>query len=407
MSILNLDSHKKTPSAFSLFNLAFRPFFLGAGVFAMIAMLLWFFLLQGLLSLPIENISMTQWHTHEMIFGFTMAVATGFLLTAVKNWTGVDTPSGRPLAILFSLWLGGRIGWFLPILCPSLSFELLLTTALFDILFNLYFAIAFAVPIFRAKQWKQSGLLAKVIFMGLLNIAFYLGLFGILEQGVFWGNTGGFFIILALILTMGRRVIPFFIEKGVSETISLANPKWIDHSSLGLFLVLTLSELFLENATVTALIALTLFFVGNMRLINWYTPGIWAKPMLWSLYLGMVFIQIGFLFYVIAAFQPLFHTLAIHALAIGGMGLITLAMMTRVSLGHTGRNVNEPPKYHTFLLSLIVLATVLRVVLPSISPEYYALWIISSQIIWIVAFTLFCWSFIPMLVQKRIDGHFG
>ena len=122
MSVLNLDTHKKTPSAFSLFNLGFRPFFLGAGLFAMMGILIWFLLLQGLLSLPVENLSTTQWHTHEMIFGFTLAVATGFLLTAVKNWTGIDTPSGRPLVILFLLWLGGRIGWFLPFLFPELAF---------------------------------------------------------------------------------------------------------------------------------------------------------------------------------------------------------------------------------------------------------------------------------------------
>ncbi|WP_019557587.1 NnrS family protein [Thiomicrorhabdus arctica] len=407
MSILNLDTHKKKPSAFSLFNLGFRPFFLGAGLFAMLGMLIWFFLLQGLLSLPLDNLSVTQWHAHEMIFGFTMAVAAGFLLTAVKNWTGVNTPSGRPLAILFSLWIGGRIGWFLPILFPGFGFELLLITALLDLLFNLYFAIAFATPIFRAKQWKQNDLLAKIILMGLFNIIFYLGLFGILEQGMAWGNTGGFFIILALIMTMGRRVIPFFIEKGVKETVSLANPKWIDYSNLGLLLLLMLSELFLDNAVITAFIALMLFFVGNMRLINWYTPGIWAKPMLWSLYLGMVFIQIGFLLYVITAFQPTFHSLAIHSLAVGGIGLITLAMMTRVSLGHTGRNVNQPPKHHTMILSLVVLATLVRVVLPMIAPEQYGLWMISAQFLWILAFALFCWSFIPMLVQKRVDGHFG
>jgi uncharacterized protein involved in response to NO len=407
MSILNLDSHPKTPSAFSLFNLGFRPFFLGAGVFAVISMLVWIFLYPGLLTLPVTNLTAMQWHAHEMVFGFTLAVATGFLLTAVKNWTGIATPSGAPLAMLFLLWLAGRIAWFLPALLPEFSLQIQLTGALFDLLFNLFFAIAFAIPVFRAKQWKQSGLLAKIILMGLFNIVFYLGLFGILEQGMAWGNTGGFLIILSLILTMGRRVIPFFIEKGVSETVSLANPKWIDHSMLGLFLLLTLSELFLENPNITAVIALSLFFVGNVRLYNWYTPGIWAKPMLWSLYLGMSFIQLGFLFYVIAALHPLYHALAIHALAIGGMSLITLSMMTRVSLGHTGRNVNKPPRYYAVLLTLIVLATLVRVGLPIIAPEYYVQWIFSAQLIWVLAFALFCGSFIPMLIQKRVDGHFG
>ena len=81
--------------------------------------------------------------------------------------------------------------------------------------------------------------------------------------------------------------------------------------------------------------------------------------------------------------------------------------MTRVSLGHTGRNVNQPPKHHTMILSLVVLATLVRVVLPMIAPEQYGLWMISAQFLWILAFALFCWSFIPMLVQKRVDGHFG
>lgn len=407
MSVLNLDSHKKVPADFSLFNLGFRPFFLGAGLFAIASMFVWFLLLQGQISLPIQNLTVMQWHTHEMIFGFTLAVATGFLLTAVKNWTGVDTPSGRPLAILFLLWLAGRLGWFLPALLPGFTFEIQLTSALFDLLFNLYFAIAFALPVFRAKQWNQGGLLAKIILMMGLNALFYLGLFGWVEHGITWGNTGGFFVILALILTMGRRVIPFFIEKGVREEVSLANPKWIDHSSLWLFLLFTLSEVFLDKAPISALFAFALFVVGNVRLFNWYTPGIWKKPMLWSLYLGLIFIQIGFLFYVIAAVNPLFHALAVHSLAIGGMGLITLAMMTRVTLGHTGRNVHRPPKYHTALLVLIVLATLSRVILPIIAPNEYALWIAAGQLLWIAAFVLFCWLFIPMLIKKRIDGHFG
>ncbi|NPA71225.1 MAG: NnrS family protein [Gammaproteobacteria bacterium] len=407
MSTLNLETNPKQPANFSLFNLGFRPFFLGAGIFSSLAILLWLMLFQGMMTLPVDNITLTEWHSHEMIFGFTLAVATGFLLTAVKNWTGVNTPSGAPLAILFSLWIGGRIGWFLPALLPNLSFEILLVTAAFDLLFNLYFAIAFAQPILKTKQWKQTGLLAKVMLMGLFNAIFYLGVFGIIDDGIWLGTYGGFFIILALVLNMGRRVIPFFIEKGVAETVTLANPKWIDHGSLGLFLLLTLSELFAQSPKLTAVIALLLFFVGNMRLINWYTPGIWAKPMLWSLYLGMVFIQMGFAFYAIEAFIPGFKSLAIHALTMGGIGLITLGMMTRVSLGHTARNVNEPPKSHATILRLIVLATLIRTLFPALLPEHYALWIMLSQFLWISAFALFTVRFAPMLIQKRIDGHFG
>jgi len=407
MTVLNLDTEKKIPPNFSLFNLGFRPFFLGTGLFAIFSMIAWFLLLQGQLHLQIDRLSLIDWHGHEMIFGFTMAIATGFLLTAVKNWTNIDTPSGRPLLILFTLWLGARIGWFLPSLFPEFTFSILLITALLDLSYNLYFAAAFARPIIIAKQWKQMGLLSKVVLMALLNMLFYLGLFGLLEQGMTWGIYGGFFIILALILTMARRVIPFFIEKGVPESVSLKNPKWIDHSSLGLFLLLAISEMFFQNETITGVLAVGLFLVGNMRLINWYTSGIWKNSMLWSLYLGMVFIQIGFLLFAISAFDPNLQTLAIHSLAVGGMGLITLGMMTRVTLGHTGRNVNQPPKFHSLLLGLILLATLVRILLPLIWPESYSTWLILSQLLWVSAFILFVWSFAPMLIQKRIDGHFG
>ncbi len=407
MTVLNLDQHKKMPPNFSLFNLGFRPFFLGAGVLAMLSMLIWYLLLQGTLSLAESSLSITLWHTHQMIFGFSLAIITGFLLTAVKNWTNIDTPSGRPLFLLFSLWLGARIGWLLLPFIPEMTQTLLVISAVLDLAFNLYFALAFARPIFLSKQWNQIGLLVKVVLMGILNLLFYLGLFGVLEQGTTWGIYGGFFIILAIILTMARRVIPFFIERGVDEKVSLKNPKWIDHSSLVLFLLLAISEVFLNTPLLTALFASALVVVGGIRLFNWHTAGIWQKSMLWSLYLGMVAIQIGFLLFALTFFFPPLQSLAIHTLAVGAIGLITLGMMTRVTLGHTGRNVNQPPRFHTFLLTLILIATVIRVLFPMLWPEHYSSWISFSQLFWIGAYGVFVITFAPMLIQKRIDGHFG
>ncbi len=405
MTVLNLDQHKKIPPNFSLFNLGFRPFFLGAGLIAILSMFVWYLLLQQTLQLSV--LSSTQWHSHEIIFGFSMAVITGFLLTAVKNWTNIDTPSGRPLLLLFLLWAGARVAWLLLPFLPESSASLLVMAAVFDLAFSFYFALAFARPVFLSKQWNQIGLLVKVMLMGVLNALCYLGLFGVLEQGMSWGVYGGFFIILAIILTMGRRVIPFFIEKGVTETVSLKNPKWIDHSSLVLFLLLAISEVFLNSPLITSLVAAPLFIIGCIRLFNWHTAGIWQKPMLWSLYLGMGFIQVGFLLFALTIFSPPLQSLAIHTLAVGGIGLITLGMMTRVTLGHTGRNVNQPPAYHTLLLGLLLLATVTRVLLPLIWPEHYTTWLTLSQFLWITAYAVFVATFAPMLIKKRIDGHFG
>lgn len=407
MALLNLETQKKVPPAFSLFNLAFRPFFLGASMFAVFGMLIWALLVQGLVQLPNDHISLLEWHGHEMVFGFATAVIAGFLLTAVKNWTQVNTPYGIPLAILFSLWLMARITWFIPEFFPAQLETIILLTALFDISFNVLFAIAFAYPIIVARQWQQLGLLSKVILIAIFNTLFYLGLLGIVENGTLIGIYGGFFIVLAVILTMGRRVIPFFIEKGIDKEITLANPSWIDRSNLVLFLLLAINELFFHELYLTSLLASALLVIGTVRLYNWHHPDIWKNGMLWSLYLGMVFIQLGFLFYALTWLFPSLQTLAIHALAVGGLGILTLSMMMRVSLGHTGRNVNEPPSQHRIIFGLMISATIVRVLIPVYWPDQYGIWLALSQALWITAFALFAYALTPIWIKKRIDGHFG
>lgn len=400
MPLLNLDSHQPTPPKFSLFNLAFRPFFLGSSLFAAINMFVWLLLYQNIFAVDFGALSAMQWHAHEMIFGFTTAVATGFLLTAVKNWTNQQTPYGFALAALFSLWLLARIGWFL-------GPEWLWFTAMTDLLYNLFFAIAFALPIIKTRQWKQSGLLSKVVLMGVLNALFYLGLFGVIEHGVQWGIYGGFFIILALVLTMARRIIPFFIEKGVAEEVSLSNPKWIDHSSLLVFLLFAILEVFFEATAFSAVLAGLLTLIMSARLKNWHHRGIWSNPMLWSLYGSMIFVTLGFLLYSFTAFFPALSFIALHALAVGGMALMISGMMTRVSLGHTGRNVQTPPKTTILFMMVLVSAALVRVVLPIVDMQNYLWWITLSQLLWIAAFILFALSFAPMLIKKRLDGRFG
>lgn len=405
MALLNLDSHQPKPAAFSLFNLAFRPFFLGGSLFAAFTMLTWLLLYQGTITLNLGQLSAMQWHAHEMVFGFTTAIATGFLLTALKNWTNQQTPFGWALVGLFGLWLLARLSWYL-------GPDWLWFTAATDLLYNLFFAIAFALPVIKTRQWKQAGLLSKVILMGLLNALFYLQLLGFiapttLEKGLSWAIYGGFFVILALVLTMARRVIPFFIEKGVRSKTPLSNPAWIDYSSLGLFVLFASSEVFLNTPLLSALSAGLLTLVMLVRLKNWYRKGIWRSPMLWSLYLAMSFVTFGFLLYSLMPFAPQLKYLALHALAVGGMSLVITGMMTRVSLGHTGRNILQPPKATIWLMLILISAAAVRVIFPLLDMQNYPLWMTLSQLLWISAFLLFAVSYSPMLIKKRLDGHFG
>ena len=276
--MLNI-SEPQPASGFALWQLGFRPFFLGAGLFSIIAMTIWSGLYHYNWQLPLLNINTVTWHAHEMLFGYALAVIAGFLLTAVKNWTGVQTIQGYKLAIVFSCWVSAR-------LLPLFNIGTLEILALLDCLFMLFVCIAIAIPIFKVKQWAQIGILSKIVLMLVANIIYYLGLLGIMENSERIGIYSCLYLILALIFVMGRRVIPFFIEKGINHPVKLSNPKWLDISSMVLFVALFIFDVIYINTDLTALLAAILFILHAMRLINWHNKMIWQFPMLWVLYVA-------------------------------------------------------------------------------------------------------------------------
>jgi len=155
----------------------------------------------------------------------------------------------------------------------------------------------------------------------------------------------------------------------------------------------------------SAMMAFGLFITNTTRLYCWYTPGIWKVPLLWSLFLSLIFIDIGFLLFALTLFTPISKFIAIHAFAFGGIGIITLSMMSRVSLGHTGRNINEPSVFIKYALIIFSFGAVVRVFFPLINNEYYLSWIVISQLCWITSFLLFTIVYAPILTQARIDGQ--
>jgi uncharacterized protein involved in response to NO len=385
---------------FALLNLSFRIFFLGAALYSIVAILFWMGIYAFNLSIPMNGLSMFQWHAHEMIFGYSLAVIAGFLLTAVKNWTGIQTVHGLPLLAIFCLWLIARVLF----LFGSTHINI---AAFFDLLFIFSVIVAAATPIIQSKNWKQLGILSKLLLLAATNACFYLGYAGILEQGLVWGIYGGLYLVIALILTLGSRVIPFFIERGVDYPVELYNPKWIMPVGLIIFLIFVISELFLQNGYVTGITSAILFVIYSIRLVGWYTPGIWKRPLLWSLYLAMLFINIGFLLFALSIYAGVSKFIAIHALAYGGIGIITLGMMARVAVGHTGRNINEPPVTVKYIFAIMILGAIVRVFFPLFLTANYLNWILVSQVLWIIAFTLFVISYAPILIKARIDGQFG
>lgn len=386
----------------ALHHLGFRPFFSLAAIFAVVAMLLWMWLYHSAGTAPsIQVMGLSVWHAHEMIYGYSVAVIAGFLLTAVRNWTGIQTIHGLPLIGLALCWLAARL---MPLFDFSAALYLM---AVFDLLFNAGLCVSLLIPVAKARQWQQMGVWSKVLLLSLTNGLFYLGLSGQVEQGIEWGLLAGLYLIISTVLLMARRVIPFFIERGVQASIEIKNPRWIDISSLLLMLLFIVVEVFLPYPELASGIALMLLVVHATRLYYWHTAGIWGKPLLWVLYIAYAWIALGFALKGLALLAPVNPMLAIHAFAVGGIGLMSIGMMARVSLGHTGRDVSEPPQVIKLAFSLLVLSALVRVLLPFLSPGFYSYWIAISQICWIVSFTVFSYVYLPMLIRPRIDQQYG
>jgi len=386
---------------FALFELGFRPFFLFASLFSIIATFIWMASFSFGWSLPVSNITPIAWHGHEMVFGYSVAIIAGFLLTAVRNWTGVQTIKGLPLAALVMTWLLART---LPLFNSSLLFE---WAALLNILFLFGLILAVLHPIAKVKQWRQLLIVSILVLILAADILYYLGVLHIVNQGISWGLFSGVYLIMALIFTLARRVMPFFIERGVGYQVQLKNWSFIDSSSILFLAALWIVDVFLKQALLTALFSTILVILHSVKLWGWHTKGIWKKPLLWVLFLGYSMFILGFALKAINFFNLYPSSIPLHAFTYGGIGLMTLGMISRISLGHTGRNINEPPAILNLVFVSLFLGALVRVVMPIFIPSAYLHLIGLAQVLWIVAFVLFLASYLMIFIKPRTDGQPG
>jgi len=381
----------------AIWLMGFRPFFLGASIFAIQTMATWLAAYRFGMPFDIGGVSMFQWHAHEMIFGYSMAVIAGFLLTAARNWTGEETASGAGLAWIFALWVLARV-------LMTGGTGLLPYAALADLAFMLGLGVAVARPIIKVRQKRQAPVLLIITLLAAANLLFYLGAAGWLDQGARLGTHGGLYLVLGIVLFMGRRVIPFFTERGVGYPVKLENARWNDVATFIVFPLFLLVEVILPRHFAGALCAAALFILNSLRVSGWHTLGIWQKPLLWGLFAAFIMINLGFLLRAMQPVTTIPDFLPIHAFAVGGVGILTVSMMARVTLGHTGRNVHQAPPVVALLLTGMVLATATRIFLPLFDPGHYPLWITVSGIVWIITFSLFAIVFAPMLLRPRADA---
>ena len=406
MAVVQIQMNKSNQAkGMALFNLGFRPFFLGAGIFAVLSIAWWMLIYTSHSVVQITRISASQWHAHEMLYGYGMAVVAGFLLTAVKNWTGVQTLHGKSLAALFALWCIARVLFLF-------GTSLLAWAALADVLFGLLLVIAIAYPIIRAKQWQQLAVVTKVLLLWIGNLVFYLGCYGLVTDGMLYALNGAVLLFISLILMIGRRVIPFFIERGVAHLaggnkVTLKQYKWLDISIFVMFFALFINEIFVHAIYLTSWIALVLFGLNGYRLCNWHTPALWRVPLLWSLYLSLWIVNCGFLFYGLQSQFAIPSILTLHLFTIGGIGLMTIGMMSRVALGHTGRDIKKASPWLKLVFAAVGASALFRIVVPMLAMESYTNWVVISAIFWIVGFSVFLVIYAPILYKHRVDGTFG
>ena len=384
------------PRRMALFALGFRPFFLAAGVYAVLMMGLWLAVLQG--SLSLSALPPPVWHSHEMLFGFAVAVIAGFLLTAAQNWTGIPMPSGRPLAALFLLWLAGRLGFLVPGLPAGL-------VALVDLSFLPLLALALALPIHRAKQLHNYPFPILLLTLTAANALVHLQALGWTSDSARLGLYLATYVIVAIMVIMGGRVIASFTDNKLGTRAR----RWplIERLVPAVTLVALIAALIAPISLVTALLAAIAATVHAIRLTGWYTRKFWAVPLLWILHLGYAWITLGFALLALSAAGMSTATLsALHAFTAGGIGVLTLGMMARVSLGHTG-HLLEPAPVMTLAFVAINLAALTRVVLPLFFPAAYAPIITAAGVVWVAAFGVFVVVYAPMLLRPRADGKPG
>jgi uncharacterized protein involved in response to NO len=383
---------------YPLFSMGFRAFFALAGLSALALITVWNSLSNG--SLHIDNYyPVINWHAHEMLLGYSTAVIAGFLLTAVRNWTNTQTVTPDQLVSLCFLWIYGRVLPFYSELVPDVLI------AAIDWAFLPALVYFVSKPLLKAANYKNLIFTGLLLAMMLGNGLIHAEVLGMTESTANLGLNLVLAIIVMMILVIAGRVFPFFTERGLSGVVCIRN-QGLDIAtivvSLGVFilLILNVSGLLL---TIFAVLAVVL---NVMRVSAWYDSRIWFVPLLWVLYVGYGWLILGFGLLALSAHSIVSPSLALHAFTVGGIGILTLGMMARVALGHTGRAL-KASNVMAIAFVLINLAALLRVLLPTLLPTWYGGFVLASSYCWLAAFSLFVYYYAPILTEARVDGQPG
>jgi uncharacterized protein involved in response to NO len=339
------------------------------------------------------------WHAHEMVYGYGAAVVAGFLLTAIPNWTGRMPLRGRPLAGLALLWLVGRVA----VLSSGRTGSTI--AAVLDLAFPAVFLSVILREILAGRNWRNLPMVAALALLLLGNLLVHLDTAGMAATANI-GNRLGVATLLMLINLIGGRIVPSFTRNWLArerpEVPSPAAFGALDRVVLALVALALLCWIVIPDFSVASWIEVAGGIAVLVRLIRWRGEATWREPLVWVLHLGYGWIVIGLLLLGLNGWLAVLpETTALHALTVGAIGTMTLAMMTRASLGHTGRPLTAGTGT-TAIYVLVTIAAVLRLIAPLGGQYVPILWLAAAA--WSSAFGLFVLLFAGPLMQRRPTG---
>jgi uncharacterized protein involved in response to NO len=377
----------------------FRPFFLLAGVSAIALVPVWLLMLTG--GLRPAHFSGPTWHAHEMIFGFVMAVVSGFLLTAVSNWTGRETASGAPLLALAGLWLAGRV-----VLAASASLPSPLV-ALVDLAFVPALMLVLARPLLAAGNRRNYVMLGILLLFFSANLCMHFEALGLLGAGAARrASLVSVDLVLVLITVIAGRIFPTF-TRNATGVATITSVPWLDALAVAAIIAVTLVDAVAPASRTSLLLPGVAGVVMASRAVPWGMRHSFKQPLVWILHTGHAWLALGLVLRAVPSGAGMsVAALATHALTVGAIGSLTLGMMARVGLGHSGRMLVASPAIAAAFVA-INLAAVVRVFLPLLVPSWYLQTLVLAGVFWVLAFSAFTVVYAPILWSPRVDGKPG
>jgi uncharacterized protein involved in response to NO len=373
----------------------FRPFFFGAAAWAIIAIVLWLGELTGAMRLPTRFVGVA-WHRHEMLFGFVGAAIAGFLLTAIPNWTGRLPIAGKPLLGLFVCWATARV---------AVLFSSILTlwpAAILDVGLFLLLAMLAAREVIASKN-RNLPIVAVIFLFGLVDAVDYLDAGGLVSTDVGW--RGGIALVILMISMIGGRIIPSFtrncmVKRKISQALPM-QPQSLDLLVIASTALALLFWLAFPDEPLTGGMLVLAAAAQALRLIRWRGVRTTSDPLVFVLHVGYFWVPTGlFLLGLSVAGFDVPQSAGVHALTAGAMTTMILAVMSRASLGHTGRAL-QAPRLTTIAYACVTAGALARVVV-SFATGNRAMLMDLAGTLWCVSLILFLTDYAPVLWQARL-----